>query len=158
MAGLSMSEKGQIFCDVVTTTMISQVLLDVEGGKKVTSKEIEILNDGIALLRSIRAGSNLVEGKENEEGLGPAQTGLTTYGYALSALKILDRVSHVKGFTEYFDRMQEQLEGLATKGKATGDFTIADIREFFLVLGGLFGADLEEDTYRNALIVEDGGV
>ncbi|MBI5409966.1 MAG: hypothetical protein HZA14_11420 [Nitrospirae bacterium] len=144
MTLLGLSEKGQTFQYVLLTTKVVQVLQKYETEKQLNETEKQILGRAAALIKRIIEGAILVEGKEFDQ-LAPTQEGLSAYGYALSTIESLNLFNQIKGFTEFFKHLLDQLEIVEYSKNEASDISL--LKNFFLALGSAFRGDLLKERY-----------
>ncbi|MDP3048835.1 MAG: hypothetical protein Q8N12_05315 [Thermodesulfovibrionales bacterium] len=145
MTFIGMSEQGNAFKYAVLSTKVVQVLQNIVKDKQLSEQEKKILGRGAELLERIIEGSTLVEGKEFTDGLSPTQEGLSAYGYALSTMVTLEAIKKVDGFTGFFIKFFDEINGIK-EGK--GKKKEAEIMiQFFLALGSSFRSDLKKERY-----------
>lgn len=146
MTLVNMAEKAMIYNYILLTSQIVLGLEDAIEGKELTEQQCEILNDGAFLLSRIIEGATLVEGKEFKNGLAPSMEGLSIYGYALSTIRKLDLFKEIKGFTEFFEELHNEMSKLIKQRKKDGT-NVAQLKNFFLALGSSLRGDIQKESY-----------
>jgi hypothetical protein len=146
MISLNMEEKAMIFNYVLSTSQVILVLEDAAAGKELVDQQCKILRRGVNLLSRIIEGAAIVERKGLKNGLAPTMEGLSVYGYALSTLGKLDEIKEGEGFTEFFEKMHDEMLRLLEKRKKD-DINILLLERFFLALGNSLRGDIQKETY-----------
>lgn len=146
MRSLNMIEKAMTFKYILLTSQVVLVLEDAAEGKELTDSQWKILSEGSDLLKRIIEGAALVEGKEFKGGLTPTAEGLSIYGYALSTIKKLDLIKDIKGFTEFFVKLNGEIVKFIEQRKKD-DIDISRLENFFHALGNSFRGDIQKEGY-----------
>lgn len=152
MTSLNMAEKAMIFNYILLTNQLVLELEDVMEGKELTEQQTEqqseLLKEGASLLSRIVEGATLVEGKEFKNGLVPTMEGLSIYGYALSTIRKLDliKVKEIKGFTEFFEKLNAEMHKLIQHRKKD-EADIPLLKNFFLTLCSALRGDIQKESY-----------
>lgn len=146
IASLNTNKREIIFNYILLTSQIILALEDVAKGKRLAEQQCKILSKGKELLRRIIEGATLVERKEFKNGVTPTVEGLSIYGYALSALKNLDDLITEKGYTEFFEKMYNEMSKLIEK-RRMDDIDISLLERFFFTLGSLLRGEIQKESY-----------
>ncbi|MDP3066169.1 MAG: hypothetical protein Q8N08_05455 [Methanobacteriaceae archaeon] len=150
MMPLNMTEKAMIFNYILLTNQLVLELEDVMEGKKLTEQQTEqqseLLEEGANLLSRIIEGATLVEGKEFKNGLVPTMEGLSIYGYALTTIRKLDLIKEIKGFTEFFEKLNAEMHKLIQHRKKD-EADISLLKNFFLALCSSLRGDIQKESY-----------
>jgi len=156
MSLFNMKEKALMLQYMLTTDMVNLALEDALEGSDLVEDQCRSLKNGSDLILRIIEGSTLLEGKDFKEGLAPSMEGVSVYGYALSSIRILNKDKEIKGFTEYFENIRNDIEKLIAQ-KKKDNIDILLLKDFFLALGNSFRGDIQKESYlRNQAYIREG--